>query len=260
MEAPLARKGYRAIYFDMDGTLLPMDIKEFLGRYYHELGQFAAEHGIESQRFIDAVNAGVHAMYTHVDGRTNSDVFWERVNGDLGIEDDQWQSLIMGFYTGPYTAIGNGVVPNAAMQQAVKVLSDAGYPSVLATMPLFPRVAIEERLRWAGIDPALFGRITDYENSRAAKPSLAYYSENLEALGFEDSVQGDVLMVGNDTRDDLGAEHVGYDVYLVTDWLLDPFDVGLDGITHGTSQEFLDWVKTFPPCENPATFVNDGLV
>ena len=51
------------------------------------------------------------------------------------------------------------------------------------------------------------------------KPRPLYYAENLAAAGVDGA---DVLMVGNNTVEDLSFMHLGADGYLVTDWLLDP--------------------------------------
>ena len=38
-------RAYRAIFFDLDGTLLPMDLDEFLNAYFARLIGFAADDG-----------------------------------------------------------------------------------------------------------------------------------------------------------------------------------------------------------------------
>ena len=56
------------------------------------------------------------------------------------------------------------------------------------------------------------------------KPKLAYYAENVAACGLAGE---DVLMVGNNTVEDLAIRGLGADAFLVTDHLLDP-DEGFD--------------------------------
>ena len=56
---------------------------------------------------------------------------------------------------------------------------------VLATNSIFPRIATENRIRWAGLEPDDFALITTYENSTYCKPNPAYYREVLGKLGLE---------------------------------------------------------------------------
>jgi FMN phosphatase YigB (HAD superfamily) len=79
---------------------------------------------------------------------------------------------------------------------------DRGLAVVIATNPLFPRLAIERRLEWAGIPVGQYdyALVTTYENMHAAKPQPAYYREILEVTGSEPR---EALMVGDDWRNDI---------------------------------------------------------
>ena len=77
---------------------------------------------------------------------------------------------------------------------------------MVATNPLFPRIAIEKRLRWAGLDPDDFALITDYSNMHACKPQLAYYRQILSMLLLDAK---DCIMVGNDAEEDMVAGKLG---------------------------------------------------
>ena len=88
---------------------------------------------------------------------------------------------------------------------------------VLATNPLFPRVATHSRIRWAGLEPQNFELVTTYENSRFCKPDLRYYEEILGKLQVQ---PGECLMVGNDADEDMVAERLGMRVFLLTDCLI----------------------------------------
>ena len=98
-------------------------------------------------------------------------------------------------------------------------------------MPLFPAIAVEARLRWAGIDDvSVTDRITTFTiilMRQSAK--LAYYEENIALSAGEPD---EILMVGNNTREDLACCELGADGYLVTDWLLDPIDFDYRAMKH----------------------------
>lgn len=234
---------YDTVFFDLDGTLLPIDIDAFLGAYFKRLGQFVTERGFESDKIIAAVNAGVRSMLSD-DPRLNEECFWETFEQMTGEDREAFDPLLMEFYGTAFDELGEMVTPNPAAARIVEVLKYKGYQLFLTTMPLFPRVAVEARLRWAGIDDAsVFDRITTYDNSHAAKPHHAYFQENI------DLAEGDVehiLMVGNNTREDLACCDLGADGYLVTDWLLDPIGFDYRDMKHGSLEDLLAFVETLP--------------
>lgn len=48
---------------------------------------------------------------------------------------------------------------------------------MLATNPIFPKVATESRIRWAGLQPEDFELYTTYEKTCHCKPNPAYYTD-----------------------------------------------------------------------------------
>jgi histidinol phosphatase-like enzyme len=77
-----------------------------------------------------------------------------------------------------------------------------GHRLVVATNPLFPHTAIDQRLAWAGfpIDQYHFDLITSYESFHFAKPNPFYIAEILAQLGWPDEP---TVMIGNDAKDDI---------------------------------------------------------
>lgn len=254
----MASRTYRAIFFDLDGTLLPMELDEFLGAYFEAIAKFVATRGLDAASFSAGLKAGIGAMAAHDDERTNFDAFWEAFFSHADRDAAAWNELLAGFYEHDFGAIGAGVVSNPAVVRAIETLAAKGYPLVLATMPMFPRRAVEWRLSWAGVDAARFARITSFENSTSVKPKLAYYAENVAACGLAGE---DVLMVGNNTVEDLAIQGLGADAFLVTDHLLDPtegFDLGT--VKHGTMEEFAAWAEALPACADPAQAIDADVV
>ena len=252
-----APRAYRAIFFDLDGTLLPMELEEFLSTYFKSIASFVAAHEVDPQAFSAGLKAGIGAMAAHDDGRTNHEAYWEAFFQKVDRTAADWDALLGEFYDVDFGKIGEGVQPNPATARAVEALAQKGYPLVLATMPMFPRRAVEWRLTWAGVDPRLFARITTYENSTSVKPKPAYCAENLAACGLAGA---DVLMVGNNTVEDQAFAGLGTDMYLVTDHLLDPAGTGVEGVRHGTMEDFAAWAEALPACANPAVGIDPGVV
>ena len=105
---------------------------------------------------------------------------------------------------------------------------------VLATNPIFPRIATENRIRWAGLGPDDFALITTYENSTYCKPNPAYYREILEKLGRKAE---ECLMVGNDVVEDGAAQRLGIPVFFLTPCLINPQGKDISAIPHGGFDE-----------------------
>lgn len=259
------RMGYRAICFDLDGTLLPMDIDEFMTAYFKRIAAYAAARGLDPELFLAALKAGTRAMAMNAGEQLNAEAFWNefaRVYGEdnmaaAGHDIASVRAMADDFYENDFGHIGDGFRPNPAAARAVATLRAKGYPLVLTTMPMFPVVAVRHRLRWAGVDPDDFARITSYENSRSTKPRQLYYAENLAAMGVNGE---DVLMVGNNTMEDLAFMDLGADAWLVTDWLLDPLDFDVASVKHGSFDELAAWCEGLPDCADPAPSIEAGPV
>ena len=236
---------YEAVFFDLDGTLLPMDLDPFLKGYFGALAKSADAWGYDPVRLNKAVERSVSAMCHHEPGILNSDVFWNRFGECMGEVTQRERDFFDEFYAKDFAAIGEGVAPDPAAARAVGALKAKGYKVYLTTMPLFPREGVEQRLRWAGVDPALFDRITCYDNSTATKPQMEYYEENVQHVG---AAPERVLMVGNNTQEDLACTAIGMDAFLVTDHILNPNEFDLDLVDHGSLAEFADIAEAMPVC------------
>jgi FMN phosphatase YigB (HAD superfamily) len=187
---------------------------------------------------------GVKAMAVDTGDRMNEEVFWTTFHEQYGDDDPTIDSRITEFYSTVFPHIGDGFEPNPAAARAIATLQAKGYRLFLTTMPMFPRLAVEWRCHWADVDPAVFERITTYDNSFACKPDLRYFKQNLELAGCAPE---EVLMVGNNTLEDLSAMKLGVDAYLVTDWLLDPVEFPIETVKHGSLADFADFAEQLPP-------------
>lgn len=253
-------KKYRAICFDLDGTLLGMDIDEFMMAYFSRIAKWAAKNGLDPERFMIALKSGTKAMALSNDDSLNKDVFWAefyKVYGKDVLEGVDVQEIADKFYLDDFPHIADGFQANPIVGETISILKDKGYPLVLTTMPMFPLQAVKHRLNWAGVNPESFERITTYENSKTTKPRQTYFAENLAAMGLRGE---DVLMVGNNTMEDLAFLDLGADGYLVTDWLLDPIGYDLDTIKHGTFEDFNKWASGLSDCENPVENISNDSV
>ena len=85
----MPKRSYKAVFFDLDGTLLPIDMDAFLKNYFNDIAAFVQACGHDPKQFIDALSAGVKSMLTK-QGGLNSERFWEtftsRMGGDSSAE------------------------------------------------------------------------------------------------------------------------------------------------------------------------------
>ena len=112
---------------------------------------------------------------------------------------------------------------------------------VLATNPLFPPTATESRVRWAGLQPSDFELITVYDNSYHCKPNPAYYEDILRTIGARAE---ECVMVGNDAKEDMIAESLGMQVFLLTDCLINSENRDISKYPRGSFRELMEYIKT----------------
>lgn len=218
---------YKAILFDLDGTLLPMDLDSFKNMYFTMLVKSIAKHGYEPKGLMSAILDGIGAMFNNDGERTNERAFFdamERVYGDKIYSDIKYFEE---FYEKEFDLVRASVGFNSDADKVIKELKSMGYRLILATNPVFPKVATLKRMEWAGLSACDFELITTYEISRFSKPALGYFKEILERLELR---ADECLMVGNDTSDDISCADLGMDVFLVTDDLIN--EKGIDISTY----------------------------
>lgn len=232
----MLKKETTTVLFDLDGTLLPMDLDSFIHTYCGLLAQKAAPYGYEPKPLIDGVWKGMGAMIQNDGACPNSQRFWQAFCQEMGEEAAKLQPVFDEFYAKEFEGARRAVKENPLAAQAVKGLKEKGLTVILATNPVFPRVAVQKRLSWLGLAPEDFALVTSYENSNACKPNPQYYREILEKAGKS---PGECLMVGNDAKEDLAAREAGLSVYLITDCLLNPQGLDLSGVPTGSFQDFM---------------------
>ena len=229
------------VLFDLDGTLLPMDQDIFIKNYFGLLAQKLTPHGYDPEKLIQAVWAGTKAMVMNNGKVTNKEAFWITCDAALGCEASKDADIHMEFYRNEFNQVQEvcGFEPMAA--QIVRSLKDRGYRVVLATNPLFPAIATQNRIRWAGLQPEDFEYITTYENSHYCKPNPDYYREILEQLHLQPE---ECLMVGNDVGEDMITQQLGMKVFLLTDCLINKQNADISQYPNGDFPELAYFLNT----------------
>lgn len=211
-------KRYEAVFFDLDGTLLPMDYDGFLKGYLGLLAREVAPLGYEAKELVSAMWQGVAAMVKNDGSMTNSDAFWKCFAGFFGEKVYKDIPAFDKFYTEDFHKAKAFTSENPLAKEAVALAREIAGKVILATNPIFPEEADVARLSWIGLSYADFDYVTDYSNSGFCKPNPKYYLDVAEKMGVDITK---CLMVGNNAEEDIvAAAAAGMDTYLVTDCLL----------------------------------------
>ena len=227
------------VLFDLDGTLLPMDQDVFIKTYFSRVAAKMAPRGYAPEALIDAIWAGTTFMVKNDGSCTNEQAFWATFAAILGEEVRAEEPVLRGFYENEFQGVQSVCGCHPAAAEIVRDLKERGIRVVLATNPVFPAVATESRIRWAGLEPSDFELYTTYENSRYCKPTLAYYEDILESLGVSGE---ECVMVGNDVSEDMVTERLGMKTFLLTDCLINKNGEDISKWPHGGFEELKEFL------------------
>jgi len=203
------------LLLDLDDTLLDTNMDSFIPAYFQALAGALAGR-IDPNEMLLALMGGTKRMFANEDPTlTLREVFDGFFFQKLGIERNSLQPEIDRFYDEVFPSLGKLTRPRPAAVDLAEWAFSQGFRVVIATNPLFPRKAIYQRMRWAGLPPEEypFALITSHENMHFTK-SPAYYAEVMARLGWPEDP---VVMVGDDFERDINpARQVGIPVFHVT--------------------------------------------
>ncbi|MBE0687568.1 MAG: HAD hydrolase-like protein [Anaerolineaceae bacterium] len=231
------------ILFDLDDTLLGNPMETFLPAYLHRLGQYLSEY-YSPKDLPAAILNGTEKMINNVDpSRTLEECFDDYFYPVIGTGKEILEHKIKDFYKNEFPKLAplTNEIPHAA--SIVKYLSEQDYKIVIATNPLFPKIAIDHRIKWANleIDTDDFEYVTNFEELHFTKPRPEFVAEILGKIGWPDEP---VVMIGNEwDMDILPAEILGIPTYYIgkppehSEITLHPLS------SSGKMENVLDWIS-----------------
>ncbi|MDR0840799.1 MAG: HAD family hydrolase [Christensenellaceae bacterium] len=231
------------VLFDLDGTLLPMEQKEFIRAYFGELARRCAPLGYEREPLIAALWKGTSAMIANDGVVDNKARFWEVFLQELGERAQELDAELEDFYATDFNRVKQVVRAPQDVRGLLTTLRAKGYGVALASNPIFPAVALRARLAWVGLGAEDFDLATSYENSAYCKPNPKYFSEIFAQLGKRGE---QCLMVGNNPRDDMAAAQVGAQVFLLTDYLENEQGLDISPYPHGDFAALVRLIEALP--------------
>lgn len=204
-----------AVLFDLDDTLLSNPMTRFLARYFALLGQYVGRQ-MDRRLFQQALLSSTQVMIANTDPSTlNKDAFWASFQAQTGQKRDDFAPFIAAFYRDEFSRLQPETQRRPAAAALVRACFDMGLKVVIATNPVFPQRAIEQRLAWAGVpvDKYPFSLVTTYDNMHACKPHTVYYEEILTRIERRPEA---ALMVGDNWHNDIApAARLGLHTFWV---------------------------------------------
>lgn len=230
----------KVIMFDLDGTLLPMDQDIFVRHYFGGLGKKLEPFGYDPKAVADAVMQGVLAMIKNDGKVTNEVLFWNKFCELLGEEVRGYNDQFEDFYNNEFQKVKDVCGFSEHAKEVILLAKEKGLRVVLATSPMFPKIATESRIRWAGLEPEDFEFYTTFEDYNYAKPSLEYYKEVISRLGV---LPEECVMVGNDVLEDMISSELGIKTFLLTDCLINRKNLDYSKHEQGDFSKLIEFVK-----------------
>lgn len=204
------------ILLDLDNTVLTNDITIFLPAYLKKLSSYLPEWPAE--KVIQTLMAGTDRMVMKkLPAKTLEQEFDGIFYPGLGVEKIELQERIDKFYQEGYPTLRGFTTPRPEALRLVDFLFNRGYQVVIATNPLFPLTAIEQRLDWAGlpVNQFSFALVTSFETFHFCKPNPAYLAEILAQLGWPDQP---AVIIGDGLDEEIiPAGKLGIPAFWVTD-------------------------------------------
>lgn len=206
----------KAVAFDMDDTLLSINLNAFIAVWAKDESSLLAQVGRKNPLSMFAaftaamleLNGGVRA---EDDTRTNREAFDEAIERRSGVVlADPVIADVLTYYEREILPGKNDNIlaarPREGAAEALECVLSRGLRVALLTNPSFSRTCIDCRMGWANLLDVPFELVTSMENSTRCKPDAGYYTEALGTLGLRPD---EVLMVGNDARRDFPAPDIG---------------------------------------------------
>ena len=230
----------KVVLFDLDGTLLPMDQDTFVKCYFGGIAKRLAKHGYNPEQLIAGIYSGTMEMIKNNGEKTNEQVFWDKFAQIFGEQARADEPKFADFYREDFPKVQSSCGYNSKAKKVVEKVKEKGLRVVLATNPIFPAIATEQRIAWAGLTPDDFELYTTYENSNYCKPNVKYYEQILSKIGVR---ADECAMVGNDVGEDMLAEKLGMKVFLLTDCLINKSGADISAYPHGSFDELLAFIE-----------------
>lgn len=236
---------FKAVLFDLDGTLLDIDMNQFIQQYFKMMLRMARERGLKSEGLIERVWRSTAAMIQNKDPwLTNQQVFENDFFRHSAYLPEVYHPFFDDFYDRGFDQLRDYARPFPETLPVMEEVFSRGCKVAIATQSVFPEKAIRKRLHWAGVGEFGYELVTSYEVMHYTKPHAEYYLEIAQTLGVRPE---ECLMVGNDVGEDLTAGQTGMKTFLVKERMINrdnlPIKVDWQGYLPDLLSFFKSWTR-----------------
>ena len=230
----------KAILFDLDGTLLSMNVKQYVTLYTESLSAKFATKGFDPKLIAKVVMDSIKITLTNDGSKTNEEVFWSVFEKETKIKKDSIIHLVKEYYDHEFNITKKACNKFNESKLIIDYLKTKDYKLILATNPLFPKEATYKRVEWAGLHYTDFDYITTYENSSFTKPNPLYFKEILDKLNLKIN---EVIMIGNNLIEDGAITKLNGKFAIITNEMENKDTTIENYIFKGNLNEFYSYIK-----------------
>ena len=127
----------KAVFFDLDGTLLPMHMNEFVSAYMKALAEKMGALGLDAKKLIDVLWKGTEAMVKNDGSVTNEKRFWQVYEQEMGTEMLRYQPDFEAFYRHEYDKAKEKAYPTPQAAELVQFCKDRELAMVICYQSCF---------------------------------------------------------------------------------------------------------------------------
>lgn len=206
----------KAVAFDMDDTLLSINLSAFIAVFAKDEATLLADVGRANPLSMLATFMGTmlnlnNNARAEDDLRTNRAYFDDEIERRSGIPlADPVIAEVLGYYEREVLPTRNDTIiaarPRKGALEALDTVLSRGLRVALLTNPCFSEACIRCRMGWGELDDVPFELVTHMENTFRVKPSADYYLDCADRLGL---APDEILMVGNDAKRDFPSPDCG---------------------------------------------------
>lgn len=232
----------KAVFFDLDGTLLPLNEEEFTKIYFSLISKRMIPLGYEPEELINVIWAGTKAMYKNDGIKTNEEVFWDVFKSHYGIEKYKDKEYIDEFYTNEFRKTKESCEENPLAKDIISFCKDNNLLVVLSTNPIFPKTGTMTRMSYIGLNEEDFDYVTYYENSSYCKPNPMYFKKLLNKFNLKPE---EVIVFGNNTYEDGEcAKLCGIECFMVGNYVINSPKTNTQ-FEHVLMEKVIDKIKEY---------------
>jgi FMN phosphatase YigB (HAD superfamily) len=222
----------RAVLLDLDETLIANPDGAFAAAFVQ-----LADDALAPRLGVDMLRPALRQMMQRLTAErtqiiNNLQVIHETLAESTQRPVDHVRAALQTFYTQDYPTLARWVSPVSSAQTLIDCLTQQQIAVVIATNPVYPPAAIQQRIAWGGLDVSRAALITDASVMHFAKPDPAYYAELIARLGVEPD---EALVIGDHPTNDIAAaQEVGLHTMQIDPAAPDRLETALQLVTQAS--------------------------